>query len=73
MKFTASVQLADDRAPPHFKGSFVNLKALKKFLKYRHMQLKQLPQDSRPYHQAVQASTKDFLMMVASQLKEVDR
>ena len=73
MKFGRTVQLADAKAPPVFQGSFLNHKGLKKFLKFRHMQLKQLPAGSIHYQQALQSSIKEFLTMVASQLKEVDR
>ena len=73
MKFGRTVKLAELNAPAVFKGSFPNHKGLKKFLKYRCMQLKQIPEGSPAYQQALQASCKEFLQMLGSQLKEVDR
>ena len=73
MKFSRELSAANSGAPKVFRDSFLNYASLKKFLKFRSMQLKQLSAESRAAAEAARRADAEFLGMLASQLREIDR
>jgi len=73
MKYARDLKKIESKAPPVFKGSFVNYEGLKKFLKFRAKQLGLISDQTPAYYEALKRSDAEFLRMLANQLKEVDR
>ncbi len=73
MKYSRDLKAVESRAPPVFKGSFVNYEGLKKFLKFRAKQLGLISNQTPAYYEALKRSDAEFLRMLANQLREVDR
>ena len=67
MQFGHKLLEEEGAAPTEFKKSFIKYKSLKKFLKYRRLNTVVLGGN-----EALEAE-KDFLRLLHSQLKEVDR
>lgn len=72
MQFGRQLIEEQGQAPVAFQKSFIRYKALKKYLKFR--QLNRASQGEGPAVELKEEqSEKDFLKMLYSQLKEVDR